>query len=54
MASPDADKWLAAYEEKIWTWKNLDIYDVVPQPKGQKVIGSKWVFCVKQGPNGTI
>ena len=54
MASLDAAEWLAACEEEMRTWKYLDIYNVVPQPKGQKVIGSKWVFCVKQGPNGTI
>jgi len=54
MASPDAVKWLTAYEDKMCTWKNLDVYDIVPQPKGQKVIGSKWVFCIKRGPDGSI
>jgi hypothetical protein len=54
MASPDAPEWLAACEEEMWTWKNLDVYNIVPQPKGHKVIGSKWVFCIKQGPDGSI
>jgi len=30
MASLDAAEWLAACEEEMQTWKNLDIYDVVP------------------------
>jgi hypothetical protein len=54
MASQDAIEWLAACEEEMWTWKDLDIYDVVPWPKGCKVIGSKWVFRIKRGPDGTI
>jgi hypothetical protein len=54
MASPDAPKWLTACEEEMRTWKDLDVYNIVPQPKGRKVIGSKWVFHVKWGPNGSI
>jgi hypothetical protein len=54
MASPDAVEWLAACEDEMRTWKNLDVYDIVPQPKGRKVIGSKWVFRVKRGPDRSI
>jgi hypothetical protein len=54
MASQDAVEWLAACKEEMRTWKDLDVYDVVLRPKGRKVIGSKWVFRVKQGPDGTI
>jgi hypothetical protein len=54
MASPDASEWLAACEEEMRTWKDLDVYNIVPQPKGRKVIGSKWVFRVKRGPDGSI
>ena len=54
MASPDAPEWLAACKEEMRTWKDLDVYDIVPQPKGRKVIGSKWAFRVKRGPDGSI
>jgi hypothetical protein len=54
MASPDATKWLAVCEEEMWTWKELDVYDIIPQPKGCKIIGSKWVFRIKQGPDRSI
>jgi hypothetical protein len=54
MASPDTPEWLAACKEEMQTWKDLDVYNIIPQPKGRKVIGSKWVFHVKQGPNRSI
>jgi hypothetical protein len=54
IASPNALKWLAACEEEMRTWKDMDVYDIVPLPKGHKVVGSKWVFHVKQGPDGSI
>ena len=54
MASSDAAEWLATCKEKMQTWKDLDVYDIIPQLKGHKVIGSKWVFRVKQGPDSTI
>jgi len=34
MASPDAVEWLAACKDEMRTWKQLNIYDVIPQPKG--------------------
>jgi len=54
IASPNTLEWLAACEEEMCTWKDMDVYDVIPHPKGRKVIGSKWVFRVKQGPDGSI
>ncbi len=54
MASPDATEWLAACEEEMQTWKDLKVYDVVSWPKGRKIIRSKWVFHIKQGPDRSI
>jgi len=54
MASPDTAKWLMACNDEMQTWKHLDMYDIIPQPKGQKIVGSKWVFHVKRGPDGSI
>jgi len=34
MASLDAAEWLAACYNKMQTWKHLDVYNIVPQPKG--------------------
>ena len=54
MASPDTAEWLATCKEEMRMWKDLDVYDVVPWLKGHKVIRSKWVFCIKWGPDGSI
>jgi Reverse transcriptase (RNA-dependent DNA polymerase) len=32
----------------------MGVYEVVPWPKDQKVMGSKWVFCIKWGPDGNV
>ena len=32
----------------------MDIFEVVSQPDNKKVIGSKWVYYKKYGPNGKI
>jgi len=32
----------------------MGVYEIVPQPKGCKVIGSKWVFWIKRGPDGSV
>ena len=35
-------------------FEHMGVYEIVPHPKGQKVIGSRWVFRIKQGPDGTV
>jgi len=30
MASPDTIKWLTVCEDKMCTWKNLDVYNIIP------------------------
>jgi hypothetical protein len=32
----------------------MSVYKVVPHPKGKNVVGSKWVFRIKRGPDGAI
>ena len=32
----------------------MGIYEIIPCPKDHKVVGSKWVFRIKQGPDGSI
>jgi hypothetical protein len=54
MASLNAVEWLAACEDEMRTWKQLNVYNVIPQSKGQKIISSKWVFHVKRGLDRTI
>jgi len=44
MACPDAADWDTTCEDEICTFQQMGVYKIVPQPKGRKVIGSKWIF----------
>jgi reverse transcriptase-like protein len=54
MARSDAAEWELAWNDKCHAFEHMGIYEVVPCPKGRKVVGSKWVFRIKHGPDGTI
>jgi hypothetical protein len=54
MARPDATEWELACDDEKRTFEAMDVFEVVPRPKGRKVVGSKWVFHIKRGPDGTI
>ena len=54
MASLNTGEWLAACEKKMHTWQNLDVYDIIPRLKGHRIVGSKWVFHIKHGPDGSV
>lgn len=56
MASPDANKWLAACWEELNSIKSLDVYDLVLHSEatntGQRILKGKFVFRVKHDENG--
>jgi hypothetical protein len=54
MARPDAAEWELACDDKKRSFKTMGVYEIVPRPKGRKVVGSKWVFHIKRGPDGEI
>jgi len=54
MAHSNTTKWEMACDNEKCSFDMMGIYKVVPCPKGRKVVGSKWVFHIKWGPNGTI
>jgi reverse transcriptase-like protein len=54
MKRADAAKWEMACEQEKQSFESMGVYTIVPCPKGRKVVGSKWVFCIKWGPNSTI
>jgi hypothetical protein len=54
MARPDAAEWEVVCEAERHAFEHMGMYEVVPHPKGRKVVGSKWVFCIKRGPDGEI
>ncbi len=54
MACLDATEWEVACQEEMHTFKCMGVYKVVLQLCGKNIVGSKWVFCIKHGPEGTI
>jgi len=54
MAHSDAAEWDVACEDEIRNFQQMGVYNVVLQPKGHKVVGSKWVLHIKCGPDGQV
>ena len=54
MARTDATEWEVVCEAERRAFEHMGMYKIVPRPKGRKVVGSKWVFRIKRGPNGEI
>ena len=54
MARPDAAMWEAACEEERKSFEAMEVFEVVPQPERKKVVGSKWVYREKRGPDGKV
>jgi len=54
MKRSDAAKWDVACEDEIRMFQQMGVYDVVLCSDGRKVIGSKWVFRIKRGPDGQV
>ena len=45
---PDAEQWKQAALEELNAYSTNGTWELVPRPKGKKIIGSKWVFKVKR------
>jgi hypothetical protein len=54
MARPDGAAWEVACEEERDAFYRMGVFEIVPRPKGRKIVGSKWVFRTKRGPDGEI
>ena len=50
--SPEANKWQKAMDDEMTALNDNDTYDLVTPPEGRKIVGGKWVYAVKNGPNG--
>jgi hypothetical protein len=54
MACQDAAKWDVACEDKRRSFERMGVYEIISCPKDRKVVGSKWVFQIKWGLEGSI
>ena len=54
LSREDRESWQKACNEELETLKKFGVYEEVPQPHDRKIVGSKWVFRMKMGPDGQI
>lgn len=54
ITGPNKEKWKAAMETEMMSLKENDVWDLVKLPAGQKIVGSKWVYKVKTGADGSV
>lgn len=54
MSRPDAIHWKLACIVELEQFIKQKLYTTVPKPEGRKVMGCKWVFKTKLGPDGQI
>nr|GEX23998.1 retrovirus-related Pol polyprotein from transposon TNT 1-94 [Tanacetum cinerariifolium] len=48
------ESWIVAIQEELNQFVANDIWELVPQPKNMKIIGTKWVFRNKLDENGIV
>lgn len=53
MNSPESKHWLCAMQEEYDSLMERKVWRRVPRPKKTNVVGSRWVFRVKNNPDGT-
>jgi Reverse transcriptase (RNA-dependent DNA polymerase) len=54
MACSDTAEWEVACNDEKYAFEHMGVYKIAPRPANRKVVGSKWVFCIKRGPNRSI
>jgi hypothetical protein len=54
MSTSQAPHWQAACNEELLSFIKTHLYDEVDLPSGRKVVDCKWVFKLKQGPDGEV
>jgi len=54
MARPDWQKWKEAMDEELALMAKYDVWDVVDEPEDTNIVGSRWVFHIKQDSSGKI
>jgi hypothetical protein len=48
------ESWVIAMQEELNQFIRNDVWTLVPQPKNQTIIGTKWVFRNKMDENGIV
>jgi len=51
ISSPDSQNWKSAMMEEMDSLRSNDTFELTHLPEGRKVVGGRWVYTVKLGPN---
>jgi Reverse transcriptase (RNA-dependent DNA polymerase) len=54
MAQPDTAEWVSACDNERKAFEQMGVFEIVSRPCDRKIVGSRWVFRIKRGPDGTI
>ena len=46
--------WHKALEEEIHALELNHTWDLIPKPAKTSIVGCRWVFTIKQNPDGTV
>ena len=49
--SPDSTSWKRAMDEEIHSLESSDTYELTALLHNPEVVGGKWVYTIKSGPN---
>ena len=52
LASPDAQRWKLSMDEEIKALQDNNTFSVVELPNGRTLVGDRWVYAIKSGPDG--
>ena len=51
VSSPEAANWKRAMDEEVDSLVGNETFTLVPPPQDREIVGEKWVYTVKTGPN---
>ena len=51
MSCPDSKNWKDAMDDEMESLQDNNTFDVVSLPKGKKIVGGRWVYAIKEGPD---
>lgn len=52
--SPDAEQWMQAMDEEMRSFRDHNVFTLVQKEPWMKIIGGRWVYALKRGPDGRI
>ena len=50
----DGENWMIAIQEELNQFERSEVWELIPRPSNQSVIGTRWVFRNKMDENDII